>query len=613
MAKGNQERDIKYLNRDFIGFRRDLVKFSQAHHSGVIQDYNEASPTMVILDVQSYIGDVLSYYQDYQFSELRRDTARQIDNVVADAKGLGYRPQGKRAARGRLSFFIEVPAVTTADNITPNDSFCPVLRKGSSVAAGNISFETLDDLVFSGSSLDYPRMVTGSQFDSTTGLPTYFVVKKDVEIVAGKSVTETFTLGDFRQFLQVELTNEDVIEIISVRDSSGFEYVEVDYLAQDTVFDMDVNQDDDNDTVPYVMKLTSVPRRFKSDRDPVTGKTSLIFGSGDGQNFDDELIPNIADLAIPLAGRRTFSSYSIDPQNFIKTRSLGLSPYNTTLTVQYRIGGGSETNVAPKSIDTVTSAQLDFSTNSLDPIAKANVVNSLECLNISPTEGGGPEESISEIKANSAAFFAAQDRVVTREDCIARIQSLPAKFGKPEKVYVKKNPVNPMSLDIHVLTRDVNGYMNYATPNLKRNIKTYVGKYRLLSDGLNILDGSIINLRCKFGVTVSPKSNRTEVLTACLNEVKNYLKTDGRQISQPIVISDMSAKLQALPGVISVYEIVFTNVIGTTLLPGSSTSLSYSLTRFDVTSYRKNEILFCPEGAFFELKYPNVDIIGVAK
>src|SRR6185369_14264827 len=229
-----------------------------------------------------------------------------------------------------------------------------------------------------------------------------FAIRKDVDIIAGETKTFTTTVREFQQFRQIDLPDPDVIEIISVVDSDGNEWFEVDYLAQDTVFDISTNDNGDSPIVPYVLKLRTVPRRFIKDRDPVTNKTSVIFGSGDGVNFDDQLVPNLADLALPLAGRRTFTTFALDPQNFLKTRSLGLSPFNITLTFSYRVGGGSQTNVPPGSIRSVREAVLDFSSTSLDPARRAAVASSLDCRNSDRTDGGAPEESISEIKANSA-------------------------------------------------------------------------------------------------------------------------------------------------------------------------------------------------------------------
>ncbi len=603
-----KERSIKYLNRDFVSFKRDQIDFSQAHHSGVFQDFNESSPGMALLELTSYIGDVLSFYQDMQFEELKHQSARQVENVSAIAKQLGYRPQGKRAARGAETFFIEIPATTVNGVVVPDDTYSPILRKGGRVQGPNgTPFETLDDVDFSVHNVLSPRFVTGSRFDQNTGVPTYFAVKKEVEIIAGETKTDVFTVGSFQQFLQLELASEDVIEVLSVTDSDGNSWTEVDYLAQDTVYDSVLNTDTDSEVVPYILKLISVPRRFIVDRDPVTNKTTIIFGSGDGVNFDDDLIPNLADLALPLAGRSTFTTFALDPQNFLKTRSLGLSPFNTTMTVNYRSGGGSQTNVEAKSIKTISEATLDFSTTSLDPIKLSAVKGSVECMNLKKTEGGGAEETVSEIKANSAAFFAAQNRVVTKEDYIARTLTLPAKFGRPEKVYVKRNNINSLALDIHMLALDANGHLTVASSTLKNNVKTYLGPYRMLTDGVNILDSNILNLRCSFGIVCAPKIARSEVLTKCLDVVRSYLDVNRMQIGQPIVLSDLEAEIQSIYGVISIYELKFTSAFGTV------DGLSYSTTRFDPSSNTRNKILYCPENSIFEIKYPTRDIVGVSK
>lgn len=604
-----REKSIKYVNKDFQSFKRDLVKFSQAHHSGSFQDFNETSPGMALLELTAYIGDVLSFYQDMQFEELRQENARQIENVAAFAKMRGYKPAGKRAARGTEAFFIEVPATTENGLTVPDQRYIPILRRGAKLdgPGGNI-FESLEDIPFSASTNDSPLFVTGSRFDEATGLPTHFALRKTGDVIAGETKEDSTTIDTFQPFLNIELSNPDVIEVLSVTDSDGNEWFEVDYLAQETVFTAISNGSADNDEVPYILKLQAVPRRFVVDRDPVTNRSSLIFGSGDGLNFDDELVPNLADLALPLPGRQTFSSYTVDPQNFLKTRSLGLSPYDTTLTIRYRVGGGSQTNVSAGSIKTVKEAVLDFSTTGLSPVARGSVESSLECINPIKTEGGGSEESITEIKANAAAFFAAQDRVVTKEDYITRIMTLPAKFGKPEKVFVKRDAANPLALDVHILSVDSNGHLTQATDTLTQNIRTYLGRYRMLTDAVNILQTNIVNLKIEFGVVISPKLNRTEVLTKCLKIVKDYLELSKMQIGQPLVVSDLAAELQNVYGVISVYKLDFKNLFGT-----QSDGTEYSSFRFDVPSSISNSILYCPEDAIFEVKFPDRDIMGESK
>jgi hypothetical protein len=600
-----KERIRSLLNRDFKSLKRDLITCGQAYASGSFTDFNEASPGMALLEFAAYVGDGLNFYIDQAFNE-GGDSAVEIENIQANAKARGYRPIGKRPSVGVLHWAIEVPATTDSfGRVVPNEAYTPALLKGSQgVAKNGTIFETLEDVPFSAS---LGREVTGSQFDPTTGIPTHFAIRRAVDVVAGQTVEESFTITDFQQFRQISLSEPDVIEIIDVTDSDGNEWFEVDYLAQDWVFVAQTNVNDDADVVPYVMKLQSVPRRFVVDRDITTGVSKLIFGSGDGVSYDDELVPNVASYALPLAGRRTYSSFSIDPQNFLKTRSLGLSPHDTILNVRYRVGGGNETNVPARSIRQAAAADLSFSSNGLDPVIKGRVEGSIGCINLNSMQGGGPAETGREIKANAAAFYASQNRVVTREDIVARVLSIPAKFGRPEKVFVKTSVDPRYSYDIHILSLDANGNLVPATATLKSNVATYLKKFKMLTDGVNILDGEILDLRCHFGITVASGRNRSEVISNCAAVLAEYLSIDKMQIGQPIVMSEAIARLDSVPGVVSVYELTFTNVFGTT------DGLSYSDSRFNVDASVRDGMLICPAEAIFQLKYPTRDIVGAAR
>jgi hypothetical protein len=600
-----KERIVSLTNRDFKSLKRDLINFGRAYASGSFTDYNESSPGMAILEFLAYVGDGLHFMLDQAFNE-SGEGATQLENVIALAKARGYRPQGKRPSVGTLHWAVEVPAtVDSFGRVVPDDAYTPTLLKGSQGMAQNGTlFETLEDIHFTAS---LGREVTGSRFDSNTGMPTHFAIRKYVDVIAGKTVTETFTITEFQQFRRIDLSYEDVIEVIDVFDEEGNEWFEVDYLAQDWVFTSDTNPGDDGVSVPYVLKLQSAPRRFIVDRNIATGVTSLVFGSGDGVSYDDELIPNVASYALPLAGRRTFNSFNIDPQNFLKTRSLGLSPHNTTLTVRYRVGGGSETNVPARSVRQPIVVNLSFASTGLDPLKKGAVEASIGCINLSSMKGGGPAETIKEIKANSAAFFASQSRAVTREDIAARVLSLPSKFGAIEKVFVKPTEAGRYSYDVHILSSDADGNLTTATPTLKSNLATYLKKFKMLTDGVNILDASILDIRVYFGVVVASGKNRSEVLLNCATRLQEYFRRDNMQIGQPIVVSDVVGVLQSIHGVVSVYEVSFTNVFGVT------DGLSYSDDRFAITDNLRDGMLICPTGAIFQVKYPTRDIVGSAR
>lgn len=599
-------RFINLLNKDFTAFKKSLITYAQAYKSGSFSDFNDASPGMAWLELNAYVADVLAFYVDQQYNELRDQTATQLVNVQANAKMRGYKPSGKRPARGSLSFAIEVPSIANAfGEVVPDDTYTPSLLKGSQTLAGNGSvYETLEDVFFSAS---IGRAVTGSRFDQATGLPTHFGIMKSVDVIAGKTVTDTVSVAGFSTFKRIELSETDVIEVIDIFDSQGNEWIEVDYLAQDWVFSDSTNENDTSGNVPYVLKIVAVPRRFIVDRDITTGKSTLVFGSGDGTSFDDEYVPNLADLALPLAGRRTYSSFAIDPQNLLRTRSMGLSPHDTTLTIRYRVGGGPDTNVAEAQIRQVSNANMTFGSSNLNPLKKGVVEGSIGCFNQKKMAGGGEAETIREIKLNAAAHFAAQNRIVTREDVVARVMSMPTKFGRPEKVYVKTTPGSRYSYDIHMLSIDSNGTLSTATPVLKSNTATFLKKYRMLTDEVNVLDAKIIDIRVAFKILVASKYNRSEVMLNCLNKLVDYFDVSRMQIGSPIILSDVVAYVHDTPGVVSVPELEFANVFG------AVDGLPYSDTRFDVASSMQDGMIICPEDSILNFRYPRRDIGGSAR
>jgi hypothetical protein len=599
MAEISKTRTISYANKDFDGFKRDLMRFAKAHLSGSFENFNESSPGMALLELNAYVGDVLAYYIDDSFNELRQQTARRLENVVANAKAKGYVPTGRVPARGLVHVAVELPATTVNGQLIPDDSYTPSLMKGSAFTSQNgVVYETVTDMHFS-ATID--RQITGSRFSSTTGLPTHFAVRKPVEVIAGETTTDSFTIGEFQRFRSVELSYSDVIEVIDVFDSDGNEWHQVDYLAQDWVFVDSDNTGDDADAVPYVMKLEATPRRFVVDRDVVTGKSTLIFGSGDGTDYDDVLVPNAADMALPFAGRSAFSPPSIDPRNFVATSTMGLGPYSTTLTVRYRVGGGSETNAAPRMIKNVSRADLSFATTGLNATTKGAVESSIACVNLTAIDGGREAETVQEIKNNSSAFFAAQSRAVTVEDYIARVMSIPQRYGKPARASVR--PGFDGAIEVRVVAQDSDDAFSRATSTLKKNIATYLKKFRMMTDRVRVMDANVINLKCSFGVVISSKEDRNEVLLNCINTLSDLLDTSRMQVGQPIIVSELASAVQSVKGVISVYEMMLTPLLGG----------QYSRTSFDASAWLRDEILHCPPDAVFEVKFPKKDIVGSGK
>jgi hypothetical protein len=465
------------------------------------------------------------------------------------------------------------------------------------------TYETLEDVDFSKVNINDPALVQVGERDPQTNQPRNFVLKvRSVSVKAGETTTTTFSAGNYQRFLKLTLSDDDVLEIVRIVDSEGNRWYEVDYLVQDTVFDSALNIGNDSANVPYVLKLRSVPYRFISEYDISTGKTSIVFGSGDAQTFDGDLIPDLGDLSLPAFGKETFTDFALDPQNFLKTRTMGLAPVNTTLTVTYRVGGGIDTNAGTQEINTVAEKVFEVSDSALASSAVRDVANSFSVLNMQPIIGGNDPLDVEEIRQLIPTVFAAQSRLVNVSDFIVRTLSLPAKFGSVFRANAKLNSLNKNSVELIVLALDVDGYVVKASQQLKENLKTYLGRFRMMTDAIEIMNGEVINLGLDFSILTNPDFNKNEVLSNCIDVLKDFFDIRKFQLNQPINFTDIYVLLSEVPGVVSVIDIKFKNNIG--VIEG----LQYSQTSYNIAKNTINGILYCKENAIFEIKYKNKDI-----
>ena len=604
----NKQRNLKYLNREFSSLKRDFVEHLKVYFPDTVQDFNESSVGMMLTELGAFIGDNLSFYLDKRFNESFIVTALETKSIYKHAKQLGFKLSGAPAASGKINAFLKVPATQSNGNIIPDMRYAGKIMKGAQLKSkAGQSYETLVDIDFSTVNIEDSNYVVPADIDPKTKQPKSFALLiEGNQIEAGETKTTTFTVGAYRSFPSFSLQDLNVLQILSVIDAESNDWYEVDFLAQDTVFDGVANTGMYISEVPYVLKLRSVPYRFITDYDPNTGKTSLIFGSGDASVLNGELIPDLGNLSLPLYGKDTFTDYSLDPQNFLKTDTLGIAPANTTLTVKYRVGGGLLTNAGSGQVSTVTNSVFNIGDTSLPASVVRDVSNSFSVTNPAPIAGGKEALSVDELRQLLPAGYFAQSRTVTAQDFIARCMSMPSKFGAVFRANVKLNPLNANSVEIIILSLDNNGFVTIAPQQLKDNLATYLSKFRMLTDAIEIMDGQIINFGLNFKILTNADYNKSSVLTDCINALTDHFNTNTQQLNQPINLTDIYILLAGVQGVLSVVDLTFTNKVG--IIDGRN----YSNTTYNITQNTKNGIIYCQENAIFELKYKTKDIVGVA-
>lgn len=605
MADSRNSKLIKYLNLGFEDFQKDLIDFSKIYYPKNSKDLSEASSGKMMIDQAAFIGDVLAHYIEDRFKNSNIKTATDPKQIVNLAESLGYKFQGPRPAGGIQSFYLEVPATAGSfGGYIPDMSYAFNFKNVQLQNTNGIVFECLSDVNFSEVNISSSLECKVSRRDSS-GIPTHYVLKKQCEVTAGKTITQTVAVSDYKMFRKVQISEQNVIDIVSVKDSDGDEWFEVPYLAVSTIFQGVKNLDSDYLSVPYSLKLRSVPKRFVKEVDPDTGKTSLLFGTGKAVDVGENFIPDPADVSIDLRGKLQFSPGFIDPQNFLKTKTLGLAPYNTTLTIKARVGGGKVSNTSVGSLNSVISKEFDSPPATLDQSKVNAVISSFSSENEDVLIGGDEAETKEDIKQYSSAFFAAQGRVTTREDYVARFLSLPSQFGRVFRVYASYNPKSNGGVQVYVLAKNHLGQVVVPSVTLSKNLKTYISKYTRLNQSVDILPGRIINLGIEYVVVVEPGYNKTKVKLETLKKIKDYFNINNWQLSQPIVLDDVRCLIKETEGVLAISELKIVNKNNT--MEGNS----YSSEVFNVNQATKNSIIFCPFNAIFEVKYPNGSDIKV--
>jgi hypothetical protein len=603
-------RQRNYLARDFDGFRAVILDYARQYYPDRIQDFSESSLGGLLLDMAAYVGDNMSFYMDHLYGELNSDTAIEKSNIERMIKSAGIPIVGASPAVVNVDFYIEIPVLDDG-SLTPDPTLLPTIQAGGIVRADNgTQFIILEDIHFWYSdpktglvTVEKDAVITNGR--KISGNIVSKILKKTAVCCSGNETSQTFTIADFVAFRKLSLDQKDVTAIVSVVDGIGNTYYEVDSLTNDVVYKNVLNTSDNNSLVKDSLKVIPAPYRFTKNMSLGSRITTLTFGGGSADTLQNDVIPDPSDFAIPLPYSQTFSRVSVNPQKMLNTSTLGVAAANTNLTVVYRYGGGLDHNVGANTIRDVLGVEMTFPEN-----PSANLQNqvrsSLEVSNPSPAAGGEDPPTTDQLVSLVSSAKNSQERIVTKEDLIARVYSMPSNFGRVFRASVSKNPNNPLAAQLFIVSRNSNQELIASPDVLKLNLKRYLNSYRMISDAIDVLDAAIINLELYFQIISDPSYNKSTLLQSIIQDLQSYFDIRNFHINQPIVMSDIVSIIFSKPGVIAVDKIQFNNLYGTVK------NKQYSSIAFDVQLNTKNQILYPPTGAIFEVKYPDINITGKA-
>jgi hypothetical protein len=599
---------ISYLNKTFSDFKNNLINYAKTYFPNTYNDFSDANPGALFIDMASYVGDVASFYADTQVQETFLLYAKEKENLYALSYMLGYRPKVSYASTVIMDIFQLIPSINSGGNNVPDYNYALIIPENTQLnsTSTGTKFLTTDKVDFNDTTNTEITFVDAN----------YFLLKKQVKAISAeiKSAPISPTIG--QKFQIFTITDTNILQILDATDTQGNKWYEVPYLAQSSILNSVTNPNANSDGVPYLTNYQRVPRRYVS-RFLSDGTLQLEFGAGLSNSSDTTILPNPDNLQLGLIPGVSNLLNNYNKATPFFTQEYGLSP-SSDITIRYLIGGGIRSNVPSNDITTI-----DKLTSYLPSGVSGNLANfiknSIACTNPSSSAGGRGGDEIEEIRNNALYAYQSQLRAVTREDYIVRALSLPTDYGSIAKVYVTQDVAsiplatptvayteerNPLSLDMYILAYNSNKQLTAAAPTLKQNLATYINQYRMVTDAVNIKDAFYINIGVNFDIVVRSGFNNNDVVTNCITSLKSFFNIDNWTINQPIVISDILSTLLAINGVQSVTKIEIVN-------KQENTGVTYSQYAYDIPgATRQGNIYPSIDPSIFEVRYPDTDIQG---
>ena len=587
---------INYTSRDFESIKKDLVEHAKRYYPNSYNDFSDSSFGGLVMDSVAYVGDMLSFYLDFQTNESFLETSLDLNNIRRLASQMGYNYYGNPSSYGIATFYVLVPANSTG--LGPDTTFIPTIKTGTRVKSQSATFTLTEDIDFNDPTVE----VVAARFNENTGKPTEYALRAFGQVKSGVEFYTEIDVGTQVKFLRTRVSTAAVNEIISVFDSEGHQYYQVDNLSQEVVYLEQTNPNAASDQVRSILKPFIASRRFVVEQDQ-TG-TYLQFGFGSENQIDQFGIADPSQVVLKMTGKNYITDTAFDPNQFLGTDKFGIAPANTILKVTFGSNDSVNVNVPINGLIEVSSLSIEFPNNLNSPNTgtQLTVRNSAEVTNdeIITVERAIPTPD--EIKYRAYAVYSAQNRVVTKNDYEAYVYQMPRKFGKVSRVNVVNDPsgINKR-LAMYVISKDNSDYFVNTNGTVKSNLKVWLNKNRMMTDQVDVFDAAIINIGFNYKYTTESGFSKTSV-QADVNAAVRKLFAEKQYLGEPVYITTIYQTVNRVQGVVDTLKV-------TPLIKQSANYSNLGLEIDDVLS-KDGTFLKCPKNCVFEIKYPDQDLKG---
>lgn len=596
---------INYSSRNFADVRQELINFVKQYYPDIFNDFNDASVGMMLLELNAAVGDMLSFHTDRMFQETQIDFAQERSSILSMARTFGLNVPGKRPSVTIADFSVTVPVLGDTFDI----SYAPVLRRGAQISGAGKIFETTDEVDFSSpfTTGGIPNRLVLPNFDSNNTIINYTLTKREmVTNGVSKILKRVLTEENVRPFFEIVLPDDNVLSINSIITLEGTNYTstpttnqffdedirwfEVDALADDIVFIPDNTVvSDDSSLRPG--KFKRIDQRFIREYTD-NGFTKIIFGGG------SEDISALCDFDVNKALVNRVG-------DFINNLSLGITPSaNSTMFIQYRVGGGADTNIGPNVLTNVN--QVELIVNGSNTTTNQRVSNSLTVNNPLPALGGKDEPSIEELRNLVRYNFSSQNRAVTLEDYKTRIGLMPGEFGVPFRSNVMEEQ-NKVKVSILSLGDD-GGISSASNQTLRNNIATYLSDYRMLNDFVEVDNGKVYNLGFEVDLFIDKQFSQSQVVSQTISVITDYFDINKWGMGDNVYLTQLLEQINNVTGVLNVVDLRVYNKVGQGKYSSNEIPQPYIDDETRQIDLLGEFTIFGDPVGMFEIKFPDTDI-----
>ena len=593
---------INYFSRDFESIKSSLVEYAQRFYPNNYKDFTEATLGSFFLDAMAYIGDTLSFQLDYQANENLISTAINRDNVLEVARQMGWKNAGSPSVTGFVTVYIKVPA--TIGNLGPDRDYLPVLKKNTlfSTDRGAV-YSLLDDIDFADANTEF----VVAEVSETTGAPTYYAARQKTKVISGvvrSVVLEVPDRSDKTNFYTTTVSDDNIIEIISVLDLESNEYYQVEALAQNLVYKAILNEGQTSSKTIKVMKPFVAARRFLVDfRDDAT-----ILTFGNGKEDSSSTLNSINDptqVVLQKFAKDYVSTRMLDPTVINENDKFGIGPSNTQLSITYRANTIDLLSAGRNEINSVSNQTFVFPLLADNLASKQDIAASIEVENEEPINATHIPLTNDEIRHRAVAVHYAQNRAVTIGDYESMTYRMPARFGVLRRVKAVRDVMSPRrAINLYVLGQTDNGDFAIATDAVKSNLKTWLNQYKSISDSIDIKNGRIVNFQVHFTVVASSAFDNVQAIVATNQSLRGYFDQRKYNCGESINILEVLKRLQELEEVADVAKLTFSSITG----PNYST-IEYD---FSANVTYNGKYIKIPEDHVFEIINYEETLVGEA-